>query len=56
MSKGWARAKVHLHSVYKTILPELISGLKITVSNSVIVMLGKVRPNGEPIETPSVCL
>ena len=28
----------------------------LTVSNSVIIMLAKVGPSGEPIETPSVCL
>ena len=40
----------------KTILPELINGLTITVSNLVKIMLAKVGPNREPIEAPLVCI
>ena len=38
----------------ETILPELINGLTITVSNLVNIMLVKVGPNREPIEAPWV--
>ena len=38
------------------IVPEFINGLIIISSNSVIIMLARVGPNGEPIETASICL
>ena len=51
-SKNKSIAKYRLYFI----VPEFISGLIIISSNSVIIMLARVGPSGEPIETPSICL
>jgi hypothetical protein len=42
--------------LYNLIVPEFIRGLIISSSNSVMIILARVGPGDEPIETPSICL
>ena len=51
-----AETVVPLGRICMSKLPLLISGLMIMFSSSVIIMLASVGVNGQPIETPSICL
>ena len=56
-SEGLVRISVSsTYRLYNLIVPEFIIGLIISSSNSVMIILARVGPSGEPIETPSVCL
>jgi hypothetical protein len=44
------------YRLYNLIVPEFIRGLIISSSNSVMIILARVGPGDEPIETPSICL
>ena len=53
LSKNKSIVNIPFTEFYRT---EFISGLIIISSNSVIIMLAKIGPSGDPIETPSICL
>ena len=42
--------------IWNLILPDVINGSTITLSNSVIMMLARTGPSDEPIKTPSFYL